>query len=86
MESGDYDSYVADLTDDFAQAAALLRPGGHVVVNAANVVVDGVLTPLAWDLAARIAAHLTFVQDCYLAWDTQPADISGDYALVFRRD
>jgi hypothetical protein len=25
------------------------------------------------------------VQECYLAWDSQPPDISGDYCLVFRR-
>lgn len=85
IKGGDYGSYLNDLADVFVQAADLLRPRGHLVVNAANILVDGVLTPLAWDLAARIGEHLTFVQDCYLAWDTQPPDISGDYALVFRR-
>ena len=33
-----------------------------------------------------IGLELTLVQDCYLAWDTQPPDISGDYLLVFRAD
>ena len=84
--SGTYESYLTDVAAVFAQARGLLRPGGHVVVNAANVWHDGVLTPLAWDLARVIGLELTLVQDCYLAWDTQPPDISGDYLLVFRAD
>jgi DNA modification methylase len=86
VNSGTYESYLADVAAVFAQARRLLRPGGHAVVNAANVSHHGVLTPLAWDLARAIGAELTLVQDCYLAWDTQPPDISGDYLLVFRAD
>lgn len=86
VRSGDYSSYLDELADVFAQAAALLRPGGHAVVNVANLLHDGVLTPLAWDLAHRIGTHLTLVQDCYVAWDSQPRDISGDYLLVFGKD
>ena len=86
VNSGTYDSYLADVAAVFAQARVLLRPGGHAVVNAANLSHDGVLTPLAWDLAGAIGTELTLVQDCYLAWDTQPPDISGDYLLVFRAD
>jgi DNA modification methylase len=85
---GSYDSYLSDIATVLAEATRVMRPGAHVVVNAANLLHDGVLTPLAWDLARVVGAvdGLTFVQDCYLAWDTQPPDISGDYLLVFRRD
>jgi DNA modification methylase len=85
-EGGNYDSYLAELGTIFGQVTQLLVPGGHLVVNAANIWQSGLLTPLAWDIARVVGSHLTFVQDCYLAWDSQPADISGDYALVFRRD
>ncbi len=82
-ESGDYETYLEEIAGVFAQAARLLRPGGHAVVNVANVLHGDVLTPLAWDVARVISRHLRFEQECYLAWDTQPPDISGDYALVF---
>lgn len=83
--TGDYGTYLEEIAEVFADAATLLRPDGHVVVNVANIVHDGVLTPLAWDMARAISARLTLVQECYLAWDSQPADISGDYCLVFRQ-
>ena len=84
-DGGDYASYLADLGTVFGQVAGLLRPGGHLAVNVANLRHEGVLTPLAWDLAAVVAAHLTLVQDCYLAWDSLPEDVTGDYLLVFER-
>lgn len=86
VDGGDYDAYLAELASIFGQVGQLLLPGGHLVVNAANIWQNGLLTPLAWDIARVVGSPLTFVQDCYLAWDSQPADISGDYALVFRRD
>ncbi len=85
VRSGDYETYLDELEDVFAQAARLLRPGGHAVINVANVLHEQVLTTLAWDVARAVSRHLELVQECYLAWDTQPKDISGDYALVFRR-
>ncbi len=84
--TGEYDAYLIEIGDVFAQVATALRPGGHAVVNVANIQHRGVLTTLAWDIAAVIARRLTLTQECYLAWDSQPADITGDYCLVFRRD
>lgn len=84
--TGHYESYLAEIGDVFAQVATVLRPGGHAVVNVANIRHHGVLTTLAWDMATVISRHLTLVQECYLAWDRQPEDISGDYCLVFRCD
>jgi len=84
--TGEYGAYLIEIGDVFAQVATALRPGGHAVVNVANIQHRGVLTTLAWDIAAVVARHLTLTQECYLAWDSQPADITGDYCLVFRRD
>lgn len=78
-----YETYLCELGEVFRQVASLLRPGGHVVVNVANVVHAGVLTTLAWDVARVVGRHLPLQQECYLAWDSQPPDISGDYCLVF---
>ncbi len=84
-EDGHYPAYLAELGAVFGVVAGLLRPGGHLVVNVANVVEGETLTPLAFDLAGRIGEHLALRQDVFLCWDEQPAGLAGDYCLVFAR-
>lgn len=81
----DYDRYLAELDAVFARVAAVLRPGGHLVVNVANIISDGTVTPLAWDIARGISGHLTFRHEAFLGWDRQPTWMSGDYCFVFRK-
>jgi DNA modification methylase len=82
---GHYRTYLAELGGVFAAVARLLTPGGHLVVNAANLIAGGTVTPLAWDIARAIGRTLTFRGEIYLRWDRPPADITGDYCLVFRK-
>jgi len=86
VPDGHYSTYLAELGEVFGQVAGLLRPGGHLALNVANTVQDGVLTPLAFDLAAVVARHLTLVQDVVVCWDGRPWGIGADFLLVFRRD
>jgi hypothetical protein len=44
---GDYQTYLCEIECVFAAVASLLQPEGHAVVNVANPVSDGVITPLA---------------------------------------
>jgi DNA modification methylase len=81
----DYDAYLAELGAIFGQVAALLRPGGHLVVNVANIVSSGVITPLAWDIARVIGRHLVFRHEAFLGWDQQPTWMSGDYCFAFQK-
>jgi hypothetical protein len=83
---GDYEVYLQEIGEIFAQVAALLRPGGHLVLNAANIVTAGTVTPLAWDIARVVSGCLTFCQESFLCWDHQPTWMSGDYCFVFRKD
>lgn len=82
---GDYAVYLREIGDIFAQVATLLRPGGHLVINAANIVTDGTVTPLAWDIARVVSTHLVFQQESFLCWDHQPTWMSGDYCFVFEK-
>ena len=88
-DDGDYPTYLRELGEVFAQVAGLLRPGGHVVVNVANVVTPGpggdVVTPLAWDVGRVVAAHLAFQGETFLCWDEHPPGLAGDYLLWFRK-
>ncbi|MBA2774069.1 MAG: site-specific DNA-methyltransferase [Nocardioidaceae bacterium] len=83
--TGHYPTYLTELEDVFRQVSERLRPGGHAVINVANTVEAGVMTPLAWDLARVISRHLRLIQECYICWDRQPPGVSGDYCLVFER-
>ena len=85
VESGDYAGYLASLADVFGQVAQVLAPGGHVVVNVANTTEAGVFTPLAWDVARALSAHLVLLGETYVAWDTLLPGIASDHCLVFRR-
>jgi DNA modification methylase len=82
---GDYARYLNELGAVFRNVAELLRPGGHAVLNVANIVTAGTVTTLAWDIAERVSRSLTFRQDVFVCWDQQPPGISGDYCLVFQK-
>jgi DNA modification methylase len=83
---GEYAVYLGELGVIFAQAATLLRPGGRIVVNVANVVAtDGTVTPLASDLAAVIDQHVPLLGITTLHWDEPPAGLDGDCLLWFAR-
>lgn len=83
----DYDVYLDELGKVFTAVAAVLRPGGHLAVNVANMRYQDRVTPLAWDLARVIDAvpDLEFRGETYLEWDEPPPWMQGDYCLVFRR-
>lgn len=83
---GVYAVYLEELGAIFAQVAALMRPGGRVVVNAANVVSqDGTVTPLVSDVAAVIDRHLPLLGITTLHWDEPSAGLEGDSLLWFER-
>jgi SAM-dependent methyltransferase len=85
-DDGDYTVYLRELGTIFGQVATMLRPGGQVVVNVANVVAtDGTVTPLASDLAGVIDEHVPLMGVTTLQWDEPPAGLDGDYLLWFAR-
>jgi DNA modification methylase len=82
---GDYSTYLDDLESVFRAVGTLLRPGGHLVVNVATTVAQGQLTPLADDVAVRVARHLVHRGDLRIAWDETPPGIVDDRCLVFEK-
>ncbi len=86
-DDGDYGVYLQEIGSIFGQVARLLRPGGQLVVNVANVVSpDGTVTSLASDMAEVIDAHVPLLGVTTLRWDEPPVGIDGDYLLWFARD
>lgn len=83
----DYDRYLAELGAVFGAVATVLHPGGHIVVNVANMRHEGEVTPLAWDMARVIegVAGMEFRGETYLEWDEPPDWMQGDYCIAFRK-
>ena len=83
---GTYATYLRDLGDVFRQVGTLLRPGGQLIVNVANVIAtDERVTPLASDVAGLIDEHVPLIGVTTLEWDEPPAGLDGDYLLWFAR-
>lgn len=81
-DDGSYDVYLQELGAVFAQVADLLRPGGQLVLNVADVVgIDGSVTPLASDIAAVVDRHVPLIGVTTLRWDVPPVGLDGDYLL-----
>jgi tRNA G10 N-methylase Trm11 len=84
-DDGDYQTYLHGLGAVFGTVATLLRPGGYAVLNVATITTGDTVTPLAWDVARRVSAHLTLRQDVFLCWDEPLPGLGGDYCLVFQK-
>lgn len=84
-DDGDYATYLDEIGAVFGQVAGLLRPGGHAVLNVANLASGDVVTPLAWDVGRAVSRHLRFRGETFLCWDEHPPGHAGDYLLWFER-
>lgn len=84
-DGGDYDRYLVELGLVAAQCSRLVRPGGYVVWNVADIGHAGSVTPLIADCEAVLRRHLSYVGTTSVRWDTHPHDLIADALLVFRR-
>jgi SAM-dependent methyltransferase len=83
-DDGDYGVYLRELGAIFGQVATLLRPGGQLVVNVANVItLDGTVTSLVDDMAGVIDQHVPLIGMTTLRWDVPPVGLDGDCLLWF---
>lgn len=84
-DTGDYTRYLAELGLVAAQCARLVRRGGFVVWNVADIRHRGQTTHLIADCGAVLDRHFTRVGVTEIAWDTFPHDLVADALLVFQR-
>lgn len=82
---GDYATYLRELGDVAEQLRAAVRPGGHVVVNVADIDYRGHLTPLVDDVETAMCRALEPVQRTRVTWDRTPHDLVDDTLLVLHR-
>jgi DNA modification methylase len=80
---GDYRTYLDELEEVTVQIVGLLRPGGHLVINVADIESGGVVTPLSRDVSERVARHAELVREIHICWDEPPTGILDDRCMVF---
>lgn len=80
-----YAGYLAGLREVFAAAFGVLAPGGHVVVNVANIDDGSHFTPLAWDVGRLLSDLGRLLPETFVLWDEPWHDLAGDYLLLARR-
>ncbi|WP_432559003.1 TRM11 family SAM-dependent methyltransferase [Granulicoccus sp. GXG6511] len=85
QEGGDYARYLHELGQVAAQCAQVIKPGGFVVWNVADIHHRGVTTELISDCVRVLCAHLTFVATVPIEWGRLPHDLVADALLVFQR-
>lgn len=65
---GSYETYLSDVATVFRRLADVLATDGRVVVEIANLKHDGRVTPLAWDVADRVAETFRFDGEVVVTW------------------
>ena len=82
-KDGSYDSYLNELQEIYRMLAKRLKPGGRVVLEVSNLKDAQGITPLAWDIAARISRVLRFDGEVVICWDKYWYGYDHSYCLVF---
>ena len=85
QDGGDYTRYLAELGLVAAQCARVVKPGGYVVWNVADILHRGQTTHLIRDCGMVLARYLLPVGITKIMWDTYPHDLVADALLVLQR-
>ncbi len=84
QDDGDYRGYLGALAEIARHLRALLRPGGHLVLDVADIRHGGHLTPLVRDVADAVGTVLEHVATIPVLWDDLPDDIVAEALVVLR--
>lgn len=78
-----YTAYLRDIRGIFGQLRRHLKPAATVVLEVANLKLDGRVTTLAWDVAQEISTVLRFEGEVVIGWDQASFGYDHSYCLVF---
>jgi DNA modification methylase len=78
-----YAAYLQDIRRIYAQLRTLMKPAGTVILEVANLKLDGQVTTLAWDVAAEVSKVLHFESEVVVCWDRYGYGYEHSYCLVY---
>lgn len=75
----DYRQYLLDIQEVYRQLRTRLKPEAFAVIEISNIVHNGILTTLAWDVARKIGEVMTLVKEIVISWQSDdPPVLSND--------
>lgn len=78
-----YAAYLQDMRSIYGQLRGLMKPAGTVVLEVANLKLDGQVTTLAWDVAQEVSQVLHFDGEVVVCWDRYGYGYDHSYCLVY---
>jgi len=78
-----YRAYLNGMRGIFGQVRGKMRPAGAVVLEVANLKIEGDLTTLAWDIAEEVSRVLRFEGEVIACWDRYDYGYEHSYCLVY---
>ena len=63
-----YDDYLDNIESAFSRLDTVLAPGGHVIIDIANMKHQNRVTTLAWDVADRVSTVFDFDGEIVVTW------------------
>lgn len=78
-----YAAYLQDIRSIYGQLRGLMKPAGTVILEVANLKLDGQVTTLAWDVAAEVSKVLHFEGEVVVCWDRYGYGYDHSYCLVY---
>jgi hypothetical protein len=64
-----YDQYLLDMKDIYRQLRLMLKPDAYAVIEVSNIINDGIMTPLAWDVANSVSEVLCLEKEVIVEWE-----------------
>ena len=78
-----YTAYLDEIRSIYGQLSRHMKPAGTVVIEVANLKIDGQVTTLAWDVAHEVSKVLRFKGEVVVCWDKYGYGYDHSYCLVY---
>ena len=78
-----YAAYLRDIRSIYSQIRQHMKPAAKIVLEVANLKLDGQVTTLAWDVAQEVSTVLRFEGEVVICWDSYGYGYDHSYCLVY---
>ncbi len=78
-----YAAYLQGMRSIYGQLRKHMKPAGTVVLEVANLKLEGQVTPLAWDVAQEVSRVLHFEGEVVICWDKYGYGYNHSYCLIY---
>jgi DNA modification methylase len=90
VTGGNYEQYLTDIRTIYSQLKLKLKPNAYAVIEVSNIINEGVLTTLAWDIARSVSDVLAFKKEIIINWESEKDfnkygfGFDHSYCLIFQ--